>query len=205
AGAAAGIQGEAPAATLALWAVDQLAHADIRVQPSGVTFRQLETKEAAPAMAEDEDLVLAELAADPAGHFLRIGDHSLACQRRRDCRRIAEEMRLSRGALVPLHDREEFFPAAGKPPTHRHRDVPRPAVDVEQHRIPSIGAPDRDPLIDATDGYSLYPFHTTWRHDLARIADDGPRLDSCRRLRPVAHFCSDRNQHREQRQHAWRQ
>jgi hypothetical protein len=60
-------------------------------------------------------------------------------------------------------------------------------------------------LIDATDGYSLYPFDTTGRHDLARIGDDGPRLDSCRRLLPAAHFCSDRNQHREQRQRAWRQ
>jgi hypothetical protein len=51
-----GVQG--PVAALILGPVDELADADIGVQPFGVELCQLEAKKAAPGVAENEELVL---------------------------------------------------------------------------------------------------------------------------------------------------
>jgi len=143
-----------------------------------VTLRELQAQKAAPAVAEDEYLVLAELPADPGGHFLGVGDHALAGEGRRDRGRIGKEMGLAGGALVPLDDREILLPAAGEPPAHRDRDVPWSAVDQQQHRVPAVGAANRDPLIDPADPHFLQPLHPIGRHDLARICDDRGRLNA---------------------------
>jgi hypothetical protein len=81
-------------------------------------LRELKAKEAAPTMTQDKDLVLPEFPAGPSSHLLGIGDHPLARQRGRDRGGIGEEMGFSRGALVPLNDREIFFAAPVEPPAH---------------------------------------------------------------------------------------
>jgi len=121
---------EAPASTFALGAINQLRNAYIGVQPCGMAPCHLKTKETAPAMSQNKDLGLAELAADPSSHFLGVGDHPLARQRGRDPGRICEQVGFSRSALIPLNDCKIFFPAAGKPPTHRDRNVSWSAVDT---------------------------------------------------------------------------
>jgi hypothetical protein len=49
-------------------------------------------------------------------------------------------------------------------------------VDVEQHRISSVGAANRHPLIDPADPHLFQPLDSIGRDDLARICDDGGRL-----------------------------
>src|SRR6266853_3090704 len=127
---ARGIHGKAPASTLAFGAVDQLADAYIGVQPFGVTLRELQAEKAAPAVAEDEYLVLAKLLASPGRYFLGVGDHALTCEGWRDLGRISKEIGFASGALVPLDDREIFLQRSEEPPAHRDRDVSRPAVDI---------------------------------------------------------------------------
>src|SRR5260370_8478074 len=102
---ARGIHGEAPASPLALGSVDQLADAYIGVQPFRVTLRELQAEKTAPAVAEDEYLVLAELLADPDGHLLGVGNHPLACEGRRDLGRISKKLCLPCSPPVHLSTR----------------------------------------------------------------------------------------------------
>src|SRR3984885_2715706 len=125
-----GVHGEAPASALAFRSVDQLADAYVSIQPFRVTFGELQTEKATPAMAEDEYSVLAELLPGPCGHFLCVSDHALGSESWRDGGRIGKEIGLAGGALIPLHDREVFLQAAGKPPAHRDRDIAWPAMGV---------------------------------------------------------------------------
>src|SRR4029453_13707925 len=68
---AGGIQSEGPPAAFALRPVRQLADANVRIQPVGMALGELQAQVAAPGVADEEDLRLAQLPADPIGHLFR--------------------------------------------------------------------------------------------------------------------------------------
>jgi hypothetical protein len=115
--------------------MSDLPHADVGMQPFRTLLRDLHPDEAARGVAEYEDLVLAELFAQPGDHLFGIGDHALLRHRRRDRLGIIGDVSLARPALVPMHDREVLLPPASEIPAGRHHRKARSAVDKKKDRI----------------------------------------------------------------------
>ena len=152
--------------------VDDLAHADIGIQPIGMFMREGQADKRAPGMADHEDLLLAiglaQILHDIGGVFV----HARDGEGGRNRLRIIGVVGLARTALVPLHDREVVLPAVLERPACRHLGRCRSAVKEEQDRIARVAPANGDPLFGAADGNLHLLVDAVRADDLLQIADD---------------------------------
>lgn len=170
-------------ATFAGADVGDLARADVGVQPFGMTARELHANVAAPGMAEQEDLLLAQVSAKERDHLLGVVDEALGLHRRRHGLGIIDQVGLAGAALVPVDHHEVFLQCERVAPREGRFDEARAAVKDQQHRITAVAAADGDELVDPTDANGFRALDAIRRHDTSKLADDRSGLGAIARSR----------------------
>ena len=130
--------------------VHHLPHADIGVEKIGAMRRHSQSQHAAPGMAHQKYLLLIISSLQICDHLFRIGLHAIDRHRRIEFAPGSRE-RLSRAALIPLHDREIVLPWPLPRPALGHHGRPGATVNEQQDRIVRVSATHADPLFDAAD------------------------------------------------------
>ena len=150
--------------------VGHLARAHERVEEIGPRLHHVDAKDRSPRVADEDDLVLAQLLAQQVGELDAVLRHA----RDRDGlrRRIRVLSECSAGAaLIPLDDGEVLQPQPEPGVAPRIGRVARSAVKKEQHRVIPVFSANRDPLLDAADLDVPGFIDAVWRGDgvVARV------------------------------------
>src|SRR3546814_14678502 len=83
--------------------------------------------------------------------FLPLRGHPVDGNRRRNGGGVVRSGGLAGAPLVPLDDGEIILPRALIQPVDRHLGGSGTTVNEQQHRVPSVAAAPRDPLLDPAD------------------------------------------------------
>ena len=159
--------------------IGHLARADERVEEIRPRLHHVNAKDRSPRVADENDLVLAQLLAQYVGQLDAVLRH--ARDRNGLWRRIRILSECSAGAaLIPLDDGEVLQPQPEAGVAPRVGRVARSAVKEEHHGVVSVFSANRDPLLDASDLDVAGFIDAVWRRNSVVARVPRPHERPCR-------------------------